>query len=230
MQRKWPIPVRVRSNEVRDEQLIPFMERHHAYGSTGKVGQWWAAYEDDVLKAVWLWTPALGASAEAVSPSEPSGALGLARMAAVPGPRSDAPERDWHLSKPLRWLMRRGLDRGRWPVLLSYSDAGQDHDGAVYRFSGWQLDGTRSTPNAYDADGIKRSLYVGGQRVEGLTIEDESDKTRWVHRVCAVGDEAQWMADHDWIRVGTGRTWRSGNQAFEWRQMGRQVDLFTETT
>lgn len=221
--RKWPIPVVVSSKAYQDDVLIPFMERHHAYGTSGKVGQWWAAFDGDKVLAAWLWTSAVPGSAKVVSPSEPSGALGLSRMAAVPGPRSERPERGWHLSKPLRWIMRNGLDRGRFPVLVSYSDAGQGHDGAVYRFSGWQEDGTRATANAFDGDGIRRSLYnCGGKRTD-LVVEDKSAKTRWIHRVCPVGEEAEWMAIHGWRRVPTGRVWRSGKPAHTWRKFDELV-------
>lgn len=207
MNRKWPIP----RPATRDE-CMPLIEAYHPYKGAGKSGQWWACEENGVVDAAFQWMPPLPSAASAVAPGCPHGVLSLARMVASP-----REERAWHISKPLKWLMRNGLDRERWPVLVTYSDAGQGHSGHVYKCSGWLMDGTRSTPNYEDDNGTKRSIRSAGQTVAGLTKSGKSDKTRWVHRACPMGQELEHMHKHGWRHVPIpGKTWASGNQAFTW--------------
>jgi len=133
-------------------------------------------------------------------------------MVAVP--RS---ERDWHISKPLKWLMRRGLDRGRWPILVTYSDAGEGHCGNVYKCSGWKKDGERRSPRFNDEDGNRRSVYSNGRHDRGSVVAAGSSLiTRWVHRACEPGAELAHMEAAGWRLVETGGRWRSGNPKRKW--------------
>ena len=204
--RKWPLPVRADRQTV-----LPLFERYHGYASVGGAGEIWGAFEQGQLTAAWAWQPPPFGAAKAVCPSCPQAVLSLSRMVAVP-----RDERAWHLSKPLRWLMRNGIDRTRWPVLITYSDAGEGHSGHVYRCSGWEEDGARVSRRFEDSAGRRRSLFVnGGVRAKGLTFVGESLITRWVHRLCHPGTEFGFMSEEGWRLVPTGKKWRSGNPAMK---------------
>lgn len=140
-------------------------------------------------------------------------------------------ERDWQISKPLLWIVRHGLDRGRWPVLLTFSDAGAGHQGIAYMASRWKRERTTTSGVYEDDDGVRRSPYVrGGRRVEGLTRKGFTEITAWTHRACPFGTEAEWIAAHGWRRVAVpGKVWRSGAPAFTWTKgpdTSSQVSLF----
>jgi len=75
--------------------------------------------------AAYAWQPPPPGASRAVCPEAPEGVLALSRMVAVP--RDE--RRLQHVSTPLRRQMRVLIDRGRWPVLVTYSDEGQGHTG-----------------------------------------------------------------------------------------------------
>ena len=157
----WPQPERGTLADI-----LPLLQRFHAYGGGGCVGDVWVCRDGGGrLVAGWMWTPPAPGAALRFAPSCPAAVLSLSRMVAIP-----KAERDWQISKPLLWIMRHGLDRGRWPVLLTYSDAGAGHQGLAYMASRWKRGETTTAAVYEDADGVRRSPYTdGGRRVEGLT-------------------------------------------------------------
>ena len=162
--------------------------------------------------AAYAWQPPPPGAAKAVGPGEPSGVLALSRMVAVPKDQRELK----HISKPLIEQMKRLIDRTRWPVLLTYSDASLGHDGYVYRCSGWTKDGVYRRGFAVDSDGVRVSAYSNGSRSTFATT-GTTELTRWVNRVCPVGQEGAWMARHGWQRVAVaGKVWASGRQAYTW--------------
>lgn len=206
--------VAVSSDVVRD-----LCARYHGYGSAGNAMTYaWAVVEDGRPVAAFSWQPPPPGAARAVCPEAPSGVLALSRMVAVP--RDERRLR--HISKPLRHQMRNLIDRGRWPVLITFSDEGQGHTGHVYKCSGWQATERAARPYFVDADGRRCSSYSNGKHGgRDLQRAGTTFLQRWEHRVCSSGHEAVWMAEHGWCRVEVpGRIWRSGNQAFTWKKVG----------
>jgi hypothetical protein len=207
--RKWPVPQPGSWSDV-----IPLLRAYHPYGSGGSAGSVWVAREGGRVVAAWTWQPPPLGSAKAVSPACPSAVLSLSRMVAIP-----KSERDWHLSKPLKWLMKNGLDRGRWPGLVTYADTGEGHTGHVYLCSGWQPDGEHWSKRYERADepGIRRSVYANGRTSkDGLVMVGRSKIIRFVHRVCEPGLEREHIESNGWSLVETGKRWKSGNPARKW--------------
>lgn len=195
------------------EVVRALCEAHHGYASAGNFSAYaFAVFEDDRAVAGYAWQPPPPSAAKAVSPLAPQSVLSLSRMVAIP--KSDRLLK--HVSKPLREQMKRGVDRTRWPVLVTYSDEGQGHTGYVYACSGWEKTVKRVAPVYEDADGRRVSRYSNGKTGgRALTHVGETVIQRWEHRVCPPGEEAHWMAQNGWRRVIVpGKVWRSGSQAY----------------
>lgn len=202
--RKWPLPRRVPRSEV-----VDLFETYHAYAGVGAVAAFWAA--GDPAQAAWAWTPAAPGAARKMCPECPSLVLGLARMVATP-----RVGRDWHISKPLKWVMKRGIDRTRWPVLVTYADTGVGHSGHVYRVSGWVEDGRVSRPY-YEVGGVRVSPYRDGRmRTDLRRPAGKTELIRFVNRACPPGEERAFAAAGGWTQVDTGKTWRNGSPRRKW--------------
>lgn len=190
---------------------------HHGYGSASSSATYaWAVYEDDEPVAGYAWQPPPFGAARNIAPNAPGAVLALSRMVAVP--REHRKLR--HVSTPLRRQMRTTIDRGRWPVLVTYSDEGQGHTGHAYKCSGWTPTHRKRARIYLDANGKRASSYSNGQtNGRDLTFSGFTFLQRWEHRVCPSGEEAAWLSFHGWERVALpGRVWRSGNQAHAWRK------------
>ena len=191
------------------------IRKYHGYGSVGSVATYaFAVYEGERVVAAYVWQPPPPGAAKAVCPEAPSGVLALSRMVAVP--RTERLLR--HVSKPLRTQMRRGIDRGRWPVLITFSDEGQGHNGHVYKCSGWDKT-VRSRHSYYmDEEGRRASSYSNGKHGgRALLFGGYTWLQRWEHWTCARGAALKHMESAGWRRVPvTGRVWRSGSQAYTW--------------
>ena len=216
----WPPPERGSFADI-----LPLLERYHAYKGAGCLGDVWVC-RDERRRTVagWVWFPPPPGAALATCPTCPAAVLALSRMVAIP-----KAERDWQISKPLRWIMLHGIDRGRWPVLLTYSDAGAGHLGTAYQASRWKRGHTVTRPVYEDEEGRRRSDYNNGKRTEGVRRVGETQITAWTHRVCPPGQEEAHMVAHGWSRVPVpGKRWRSGSQAFTWTRQPQveQVSLF----
>ena len=192
---------------------------HHGYGSVSATATYtFAVYEDGKPVAAYAWQPPPPGAALAVCPEAPSGVLALSRMVAVPREERTLN----HVSKPLRRQMLRLIDRGRWPVLVTYHDEGQGHTGHVYKCSGWALT-KRGELRAFYVDerGRRSSRYAngltGGRRLaKGGTTRVH----RWEQWACERGQAAAWMAANGWVRVPVaGKVWRSGNPAYTWKKV-----------
>lgn len=191
--------------------------QYHAYAGAGSAATYaFGVYEDGRLVAAYSWQPPPPGAAKAVCPEAPQGVLALSRMVAVP--REERLLR--HVSTPLRRQMRQEIDRGRWPVLLTYSDEGAGHTGHVYKCAGWQKGPRTRRPVFEDAAGVRRSTYRAGRHSrDGLCRAGYTYIQRWEHWACAVGEADVWMTNHGWARVPTGKTWRSGRPAYTYLQV-----------
>lgn len=196
-----------------DEVAHLFLE-FHGYKSYNRTATYcFGVFEDGRPVAAFTWNPPPPGASRALS-SAPGGAgvLALSRMVAVPQDQ----RRLRHISKPLRRQMRDRIDRGRWPVLVTYSDASLGHTGHVYRCSGWQEDGCRERAYCATESGERKSSYSAGKRSRAVVV-GTTQLTRWVHRACPEGAEAEWMAAHGWTRVPIpGKQWVSGSPAHHW--------------
>lgn len=196
-------------------ETVPLFERCHGYGGVGKVGTYaFGVFEDTGMVAAFVWNPPAPGCAKVVSPGEPQGALALVRMVAVPKDERTLK----HISKPLMVQMKRSIDRGRWPVLVTFSDAGQGHTGYVYACSGWTKTVEVRRQFGVDEQGVRRSKYSGGGR-STVVMSGTTTLTRWEHHACPTGAEGTHMREAGWVRVPTGKTWRSGAPAFTWRHL-----------
>ncbi len=194
-------------------------ERFHGYGSAGNASVYcFGVVEDGRLVAAYAWQPPPPGAARAVCPEAPQGVLALSRMVAVD--RKDRRLR--HISKPLRRQMRTLIDRTRWPVLLTYSDRGQGHDGYVYKCSGWQPTKETRRPYFVDCQGRRASSYSNGRHgSRGLRRAGTTIVRRWEHWACARGQADKHMQDAGWMRRPLpGKTWRSGRQAYTYERRG----------
>jgi len=196
------------------ETVRDLCAKHHGYGGAGRVSVYnWAVIESGIPVAAFAWQPPPPGSSLSVCPEHPAGVLALSRMVAV-----DKADRVLnHISKPLRVQMRKMIDRTRWPVLVTYSDEGQGHTGHVYKCSGWEKTSRKRVQIFEDVDGRRTSNYSNGKTgSRDLTRVGWTWIQRWEHWICAKGDVAEWMASNGWVRVATGRTYRSGAPAFRW--------------
>ena len=158
--------------DVADPKLLRF----HPYGekkpraSVYQFSVW--DHSRGATASFWFMVPPRG-SAKAVNASNPNGVLCLSRMAAVP-----RDERAYHISKPLRLIMNRLIDRERWPSLVTYHDESVGHNGHVYKCSGWRHVEANYRKAVWDGD-RRVSLYSNGVHIDtsGMTV-----KTAIIHR------------------------------------------------
>ena len=197
-------------NVVRD-----LCKRFHAYGGTGNSSTYaFAVYENELPIAGYTWQPPPPGAARNVCSEMPSAVLALSRMVAVPRLQRHLK----HISKPLRRQMRHLIDRGRWPILITYSDEGQGHTGHVYKCSGWQPTLKSVRPVYSDSTGKRTSTYSNGRHISSRLFRvGTTTIQRWEHWACSSGNVSDWMCKHEWFRVPVrGKTWKSGNQAYRW--------------
>jgi len=196
-------------------EVLPLFEAFHGYKSlSNSLTYCFAVYEDAKPIAAFAWQPPPVGAAKAVCPEAPAGVLALSRMVAVEKPD----RRLKHISKPLRRQMKFLIDRTRWPVLVTYSDEGEDHNGFVYACSGWTKTERNKRPIKETADGARASSYSNGKH-GGRDLVDAGHTyiQRWENRASAKGAAADHMAAGGWVRVAIpGKVWASGKQAHTW--------------
>lgn len=200
---------------------------HHGYGGVGGASTYcFGWFENSEPVAAFVWQPPPPGSAESVCPEAPYGVLSLSRMVAVPK-ESRVLQR---ISVPLKAQMRDLIDRGRWPVLVTYSDEGEGHNGWVYQCSRWHRTIRSVVPFHVNAAGVRVSRYnAGKKRSRDIQRGGTTTIQRWEHRACPAGKTAEWIATHGWRRVLTGGVWNSGNPAATWVKSDGEVpqlDLF----
>lgn len=164
------------------ETVSLLVGEHHGYGSMGATATYaFAVYEDDRPVAAFSWQPPPAGAAKNICPDVPASVLALSRMVAVPKDQ----RRLKHISKPLRRQMKVLIDRGRWPVLVTYSDEGQGHTGHVYKCSGWEKTTRRRARVFLNAAGERASPYSNGRYgTRDLTPGGVTFLQRWEHWAC----------------------------------------------
>ncbi|NJN64513.1 MAG: hypothetical protein HC882_06265 [Acidobacteria bacterium] len=199
---------------VNIEVVRDLCERFHGYGSASCTATYaFAAFEADLVVAAYAWQPPPHGAAKNICPEAPHGVLALSRMVAVPKTERHLK----HVSKPLRRQMKTLINRGRWPVLVTYSDEGQGHTGYVYQCSGFEKTIRTKAATWFDVEGRRVSRYANGKTGgRDLKRGDPTRIQRWEHWQCERGKADAWIHDHGYRRVPTGRVWRSGNAGFKW--------------
>ena len=208
-----PTPLDIRTCELSEVERL--CAAHHAYGGAGGTAVYcFGVYEDGALVAAFSWQPPPPGAALSTCREVPGGVLALSRMVAVPKDQRALR----HISKPLRVIMRRLIDRTRWPVLITYSDESKGHTGHVYKCSGWQPTIKRKSAAYEDDDGRRVSVYSNGkQRPKALKRAGSKVTQRWEH--WASTTPLADMTAAGWHRVPVeGKSWRSGAQAYKWEQ------------
>jgi hypothetical protein len=206
-----------RSYDIRPANLVevrPLFEEFHGYkGVSASATYCFAVYEGERIVAAYAWQPPPVGCAKSVAPECPHAVLSLSRMVAIP--KEDRQLN--HISKPLRHQMNHLIDRGRWPVLVTFSDEGMGHTGHVYQCSGWEKT-TRALRQQYVRNGIRTSPYRNGKTyTKDLIRLPDAYIQRWEHWACPRGQAAEHLASAGWIRVPIpGKVWKSGNQAMKW--------------
>lgn len=202
------------------KEVQELVERYHGYGAVGSTGICWGVYEDDRLVAAYSWLPPPAGAAKAVCAEAPFGVLALSRMVAVP--KSERLLK--HISKPLKKQMKDLIDRTRWPVLVTYSDEGQGHNGFVYQCSGWTPTHRSKSHFWEDAEGRRQSKYSNGttrNRPDLIKSKEQRFIQRWEHWVCPKGEARLFMEAAGWERVPLpGKFYTSGNPAYAIRKIG----------
>ena len=198
----------------RADVLALFVENHGYKSLSATATYLFAVYEDGKPIAAFAWQPPPPGSAKSVCPEAPQGVLSLSRMVAV----DRANRRLKHISKPLRRQMSHMIDRTRWPVLVTYSDEGQGHNGFVYECSGWTKTTRRNAAVYEDASGARCSSYANGKcGGRDLVRAGSTMIQRWENHICAPGEALEWMTNHGWQRVVIpGKKWANGKQAYKY--------------
>lgn len=189
-------------------------QEHHGYGDAGSSSTYcFAVYESGRPVVAYIWQPPPYGAAKSVCREAPQGVLALSRMVAVP--RSERALQ--RISVPLRAQFKL-IDRGRWPVLITYSDEGQGHNGWVYRAARMKATTRRVAKFYVDQKGVRRSLLSNGVTSKsGLIYGGETVIQRWEHWVSKRGTTDCWMWWAGWRKEAIpGRTWKSGKQAHRW--------------
>lgn len=195
-------------------EVLPLVEAYHSYESMGdSLTYCFGVFEAGTIVAAYVWQPPAPGAARGTCPEAPQAVLMLSRMVAIP--RKE--RRLKHVSKPLKYQMKHLIDRTRWPVLITYSDEGQGHNGWVYQCSGWKPT-CKNKRRICEVDGKRLSAYRNGKYGE-LAFTGTTIIQRWEHWICDRGSADSWMSSHGWRKIAVpGKLWRSGNQAYTYRR------------
>lgn len=136
------------------------------------------------LVGVALWIPPTRTAAESVAGEGWQGVLCLSRLAI-------APEIGTNGASFLLGRSMRLVDRSRWPWLLTYSDTGRGHTGAIYRATNWtDLGDTDAGDTWLTPDGRQVGRKRGGHTFRademtaaGLVLSPKAKKRKFIHHV-----------------------------------------------
>lgn len=141
---------------------------------------------EECAGATW-WLPPTKTAGMSVCKENPQGVLSLSRVVVIP----EAPKNS--CSFLIRHSMR-FIDRKRWPVLLTYADEWQGHDGVIYKSlfdAGWVHDGYSKPERTYvDASGRMVCRKRGPKTfthtemiAKGYECKGKFRRKRFVHRL-----------------------------------------------
>lgn len=141
--------------------------------------------DSDCFGVSW-WLPPTKTAGASVEPSNPQGVLAMSRLVCVPA----APKNS--CSFLIRHSMR-FIDRKRWPVLVTYADEWQGHEGGIYKAladAGWRHDGYSKPERTCLKDGRMVSRKRGPKTYThaemlamGCECVGKFRRKRFVHRI-----------------------------------------------
>ncbi len=147
-----------------------------------------AEWLDSDCAGVSWWLPPTKSAGASVNPSDPQGVLALSRLVVVPRAPKNA------CSFLIRHSMR-FIDRERWPVLLTYADEWQGHEGGIYKAlasTGWTHDGYTKPEKTYVKNGRMVSRKRGPRTftdaemlAKGCECVGKFRRKRFVNRIAA---------------------------------------------
>lgn len=168
-------------------EAVELVERcHYAQGAPNTGVYRHGLFRDDwsdKLMGVAIWLPPTKPAALSVAPEHWRGVLGLSRFVLDPSvPFNGA-------SFLLGRSMRR-IDRGRWPVLLTYADTSEGHIGTIYKATNWECLGPVPAGDVWvNQLGEQRGRKRGGRnylasemRALGFNRKPAAPKIKYVHR------------------------------------------------
>jgi len=187
--------------------------KYHGYKSAGKIAVYaFGVFERGKIVAGFMWQPPAPGAAKSVCWQEPQAVLALSRMVAIPKKERELK----HISRPLWRQMKFLIDRSRWPVLVTYSDKGQNHNGFTYLCSGWTATSISTNKFYVNPQGERQSIFNCGGSAKGLTLQGKTELQRWEHWAVPAPLVPFSMRIQGWRRVAIpGKTWKSGNPAFK---------------
>ncbi len=104
-----------------------------------------------------IWLPPTRRAAESVAGEDWSGVLSLSRLVCDPTLPPNAAS--FLLGRSMRLI-----DRGRWPVLLTYADTALGHTGAIYKATNWVEIGSVAAGDTWvGRSGEQRGRKRGGR-------------------------------------------------------------------
>lgn len=109
-------------------------------------------WESECVGVAW-WLPPTKSAAMSFDANW-NGVLALSRLVVSPDVPTNAES----------FLIRRSMgliDRKRWPVLVTYADSWQKHNGTIYRAAGWKEVGQSKPERRYVKDGKMASRKAG---------------------------------------------------------------------
>lgn len=199
----------LRSCDLND--VRPLFQEHHGYGDAGGSATYcYGLFEHDRLVAAFTWQPPAYGAAKSVCPDAPWAVLALSRMVAVPRAERECQKLSLVLRKQFKLI-----DRTRWPVLITYSDEGQGHNGWVYRCARMKRTSRKQVRYYTDAAGVRRSALSNGKTdTSALTLGGHTWINRWEHWACKRDEVLRHIHGAGWLRVPIpGKVWASGNPA-----------------
>lgn len=195
------------------EEIEELVEKYHGYGAIGSASVCFGVFEQGRIVAGFSWMPPPAGAAKSICPEAPFAVLALSRMVAVPKEERQLK----HISKPLMVQMKKLIDRTRWPVLVTYSDEGQGHNGWTYQCSGWRKTKRSKGPYFEDESGKRQSKYSNGTTKNRNDLRKVGNRfiQRWEHWICEEGAVVKFMNENGWFREPLpGKFYTSGNPAY----------------
>lgn len=155
---------------------VSLIRQHHYARSAANTSVYaiglFSPHEDFLLGAQ-LWMPTTPTVARSLyarhAPNlplhdAPSHVLALSRLALVPGlPTNSASA-----------FLRRGrllVDRTRFPILVTWADTAQGHQGTIYRADNWLLDSTTAGADTY-LDPARNNQQVSRKATRSRTVQE----------------------------------------------------------
>lgn len=162
------------------QQAHAFITQHHyarsaANTSVYAIGLFSPAPNNDFLLGAQLWMPTTPTVARSLAaryapdlPNPPAQVLALSRLALIPQLPTNTASRFLALARTTI------IDRTRWPILVTWADTNQGHQGTIYRADNWIQDSTTSGGDVY-RDPQRNNQQVARRATRSRTRQEMLD-------------------------------------------------------